>query len=118
MFKFFLFFLGIISSSLVFAATSGIGDIAARISENLDDIVKLIGGAAYLAGIVFSVSGIIKFKAHKDAPQQVPVSSGIVLLAVGTCLLFLPSLLDTAGDSLFGSSGTSQGASGNIPLGN
>jgi intracellular multiplication protein IcmD len=109
--SFLLFALG--TSSLVFAsASSGIGGIATNISGSLSAVASLIGGAAYLAGLVFAVAGIIQFKAHKDNPQQVPLSKGVVLVAVGASLLFLPSLLSSAGSTLFGSSGTSAGTTG------
>jgi intracellular multiplication protein IcmD len=62
--------------------------------------------AAYAAGVGFSIIGLLKFKAHKDNPAQIPLSTPIALIAVSAGLLFLPTVFDIAGDAVFGSSAT------------
>lgn len=59
--------------------------------------------AAYVAGVGFSMIGLFKFKAHKDNPAQIPLSTPIAMIAVSAGLLFLPTVFDTAGDAVFGS---------------
>jgi hypothetical protein len=45
----------------------------------------------------FAVGAIAKFKAHKDNPTQVPLSTPIVLLFVATALIFIPAIYQVSG---------------------
>ena len=56
---------------------AGIGSVAANVRSNLGDIAKLITAASYVAGMAFAVGAIVKFKAHKDNPQQIPIGTPI-----------------------------------------
>ena len=44
----------------------------------------------------------MKFKQHKDNPTQVPIGTPIALVSVEAALLFLPSILTVAGNTMFG----------------
>lgn len=90
-----------------------IGDVVAQSGQSLSDIVSTVQGnvltlgplltiISYIAGIAFAIAGIVKFKAHKDNPTQVALSQPIVYLAVGAGLLFLPSIMASAGSTVFG----------------
>ena len=59
------------------------------------------------AGLGFAVGAILKFKAHKDNPTQIPVGTPIALLFIAAALLFMPSIFLAAGKTIFGSSGGS-----------
>jgi intracellular multiplication protein IcmD len=74
-----------------------IGGVAESITDSLSSLTKLITAGAYLSGLAFSLSGILKFKQHKDNPTQIPVGTPIALLFVGAILLFLPSILNKTG---------------------
>lgn len=87
----------------VAAASSGIGSVATNVASGFMAIAKLITGAAFLAGLGFMMAAILKFKAHKDNPQQIPVGTPIALLFVGAALVFIPALLKVGGVTLFGS---------------
>jgi intracellular multiplication protein IcmD len=100
------------SSLYATGSGEGIGSVAKNISLALTDIGLLINGAAYVAGLGFALAGMLKFKAHKDNPQQVPLSTGIVLFAVGAGLVFIPSLLKSGGHTLFGSTASEGSAAG------
>ena len=78
-----------------------LGDMAEKIYQNFGQIEKLLQGLSLIAGISFSISAIFKFKQHKDNPTQIPVGAPIALLFVGAALIYLPSLIDTTGDSFF-----------------
>lgn len=82
-----------------------IGTIADNVTSTFDGIAKLITAASYVAGLGFAVGSILKFKAHKDNPQQITVGVPIALMFVAAALIFLPSMFNVAGDTLFGSSG-------------
>lgn len=99
------------------AAVSGIGSVAANITTNLDPIARLITAAAYVAGMAFAVGAVVKFKAHKDNPTQIPIGTPIALLFVGAALLFIPTVFKASGSTLFGASGTVGGVSGVVDFG-
>ncbi|PCH57321.1 MAG: type IV secretion protein IcmD [Legionellales bacterium] len=85
------------------AAGSGknVQDIANGVKGQLGAIAELLVMAAYVSGVGFSLMGIVQFKAHKDNPQQVPLSKPIVYLIIAACLLFLPSIMESAGQTVF-----------------
>lgn len=88
---------------------ASLGTIAANITGTMDDVSKLIVAGSYVAGVAFALMGMLKFKAHKDNPTQVPLSQPIVLLAIAAGLVFLPSLISSAGSTVW--AGSAQRAS-------
>ncbi len=96
-----------------FAAVSGgVGTIAANVTGNLGNIAKLITAGAYVAGFGFAVGAVVKFKAHKDQPQQVPIGQPIALLFVAAALIFIPSVFKATGITLFGATSGKSSVSG------
>jgi intracellular multiplication protein IcmD len=93
------------------AEGGGVGAIAKTVTTNLASVANLIGAAAYVSGIAFALTGLMKFKAHKDQPQQVPLSQPIVLIMIAAGLIFLPSMITAAGGTLFegGKAGSAKG---------
>jgi intracellular multiplication protein IcmD len=85
-----------------FAAPSGIGAVASNVTGNLLNVAKLITAGAYVAGFGFAVGAIVKFKAHKDNPTQIPISMPIALLFVAAALIFIPSVFKSTGGTMFG----------------
>ena len=83
-------------------AVSGIGSVAANVTSNLSNIAKLITAGSYVAGFGFAVGAVVKFKAHKDNPTQIPISMPIALLFVAAALIFIPSVFRSTGVTLFG----------------
>ena len=93
-------------------AEGGIGTIATNVASNLSAVAKLITAASYVAGMAFAVGAIVKFKAHKDNPTQIPIGTPIALLFVGAALIFIPTVFKVSGATLFGASGVTGGISG------
>lgn len=91
-----------------------LGGMASQIITSFTSLTKLITAASYLAGIGFMVGAIFKFKQHKDTPQQITIGQPIALLIIGSALLFLPTILDIAGATMFGSSGQVAGPTGTV----
>ena len=93
-------------SDFVLASSSGgdLGAVASNVTNTMTSVAKLITAGSYVAGVGFALMGMLKFKAHKDQPAQVPLSQPIVLLAIAAGLVFLPSLITTAGTTVFGTS--------------
>ncbi len=109
--------LGILALSCLIAgssafAISGIGSVAAQVTTNLKSVAMLITAASYVAGMAFFVGAIVKLKAHKDNPTQIPIGTPIALLFVAAALVFLPSVIKSTGSTLFASSGYVPGVSG------
>lgn len=98
--------------TVAFAVTSGIGGVATQVKSNLGALAQLITAGSYICGMGMGVAAIIKFKAHKDNPTQVPIGTAIALLFVAAALLFIPSVFKTSGGTLFGGSGVVGGISG------
>ncbi|MGB6985596.1 MAG: hypothetical protein WBD74_06410 [Candidatus Aquilonibacter sp.] len=67
------------------------------------NIASLITSASYVAGFGFALGAILKFKAHKDNPTQIPVGTPIALVFIAAALLFLPTLLPVTGATDFAS---------------
>lgn len=90
-----------------FAQTSsapavGLAGIASNLALSFAPIAKLITGGAFLAGLGFAFAAILKFKAHRDNPTQIPVGTPIALILVAGALLYLPFLFGQVGSTLFG----------------
>jgi len=102
----------ITAGTAALAAMSGVGSVAASVTGNLANVAKLITAASYVAGLAFAVGAIVKFKAHKDNPTQIPIGTPIALLFVGAALIFVPSVFKVGGATLFGSSAMVAGPSG------
>lgn len=94
------------------ASTGGIGGVADNVTGNLAGVARLITAASYVAGMAFAVGAIVKFKAHKDNPTQIPIGTPIALLFVGAALIFVPTVFSVSGATLFGGSGEVAGVSG------
>lgn len=117
--RFFLLWSTIISSvffysgSLFAASTApSLGGLATTVTGSFSAVAKLITACAYVAGMGFALSAILKFKQHKDNPTQIPVGTPIALLFIAAALIFLPTIFGVAGQTLFGGSGSMGGVSG------
>lgn len=102
----------LLASGVVLAADSDVGAIATSLTTSIGNFAKLLYIISYVAGIGFAIAGILQLKAHKEQPQQVPLSKPIVILIVAACLMFLPSVMSAAGASIFG---TAQSAGSTAP---
>ncbi len=83
-------------------AVSGLAGIASNLQASFAPIAKLITGGSFLAGLGFAFAAILKFKAHRDNPTQIPVGTPIALILVAGALLYLPFLFGQVGRTLFG----------------
>ncbi len=104
---------GIMTCALFTTTAFADGDIVAlstQVTTQANAIATLLNVVSYVAGVGFALAGVLQFKAHKENPQQTPLSKPIVLIVVAAALLFLPSIMNIAGSSLFGSSGSKASA--------
>ncbi|MBA2649545.1 MAG: type IV secretion protein IcmD [Legionella sp.] len=91
-----------------------LGTMADKITDSFANLAKLITAGSYLAGLGFAVGSIMKFKAHKDNPTQIPIGTPIALIFIASALLFLPTILGITGMTMFGKPGTTAGPKGTI----
>lgn len=91
-----------------------LGGMASNIIGSFTSLTKLITAGSYLAGLGFSIGAIMKFKQHKDNPTQIPIGTPVALVFIAAALLFLPSILNVAGQTMFGGSGTTAGPTGTV----
>lgn len=89
-----------------------IGAVASRVTTSFGKVAQLITATSYIAGLGFAIGSVLKFKQHKDNPTQIPVGTPVALLFVAASLLFLPSILETAGGTLFGETAKTSGVKG------
>lgn len=97
-----------------FATDQTIGTMASTITNTFGNVSKLITAGSYVAGLGFAISAIMKFKQHKDNPQQVQIGTPIGLTFIAAALLFLPSILGITGGTLFTGGGETAGPGGTI----
>lgn len=83
---------------------STIGEMANNLNSSLNGVVNLVQGVAYTSGFVLGITALFQFKAHKDNPQQTPLSKPIVAIFLSALMLYLPSLIDSGAKSVWGGS--------------
>ena len=91
--------LSAMSADAFAASGTSFGTIASNITGSLANIATLIVSGSYVAGMAMAGAAILKFKAHKDNPTQVPLGTPIALLFVAAALLWLPSIMNAAKDT-------------------
>lgn len=99
------------SSPVASDPSGGINDLFVNVYTNFASIAELIGGISYLAGLLFLFAAMLKIKQHKDNPQQVTLATSLIYLLAGIGLVFLPSTLMEAAETIFSSRVTATGVS-------
>ena len=99
----------LVTSALTFADGTPvtISSIAANMTSTVTYAVEIMSSVALACGIVLMVIGILKFKAHKDQPTQIPLSTGLMYLCVGAALTMVPILIPTFNSALVGADSNS-----------
>lgn len=110
------FALGLMAASPPPAVTGGIGTVANNLRSSFGIISDLISAASYILGFGLIVAALFKFKQHKETPQQVHLGQPIMMTFLAVALIFLPSVLETGGKTLFGSQATTGGPYGTSTL--
>lgn len=96
-----------IIAGTAYAAAGGdvsLGKAAGNVTTSMENLAKLITAGSYVGGFGFAVGAILKFKAHKDNPQQIPVGTPIALIFIAAALIFLPAIFGMAEQTVFGGS--------------
>lgn len=93
-------------STASFSASMTLGGVASNVIQSFAAIGKLITAGSYIAGLAFAVGAIMKFKQHKDNPTQIQIGQPIGLVIIAASLLFMPTVLETLGATMFGTATT------------
>ncbi len=88
------------------ADEGGIKSLFQNVYSNFDQLATLLGGSAYVAGLIFVVAAMMKVKQHRDNPTQVPIATGLIYLLAGVGLIFLPTTLQEGANTIFTSVNT------------
>jgi len=118
-----------IASAIAGVAASGLVRLADQDPDFKASVAAALDGVAREHGLSFTpqapaspeaaqqvmAGAIAKFKQHKDNPTQIPIGTPIALLFIGAALLFLPTILQIAGGTIFGDGGV-PGIDGREPL--
>jgi intracellular multiplication protein IcmD len=84
-----------------------LGTLAEGVAKNsMVGVAKLMSAGAMVAGIGFFIGAIMKFKQHKDAPQQHPIGGPIALVFIAAALIFMPNLLSIVGKTFLNTTTT------------
>lgn len=79
-----------------------------NLSRSLPSVQYLLGGISYLGGIAFCFAALLRFRDNVEKGQSGESNANMVVpfafLAMGSALLFLPSMMDSLSTTLFGSS--------------
>ena len=91
----FSFIITMTYSSLAFAGTTEINDIAQNMVTSTQDLPGLVAALSYLLGLLLGVLGVLKIKDHVENPTQTPLRVGVIRLLIGGTLFALPIVYET-----------------------
>jgi len=102
--------IGLYSSEILAQGGGDIASIADSVTGNLPSLAKLVTAVSYFMGGLFGLLGLVKFYGYSQNPQQVQggLKVPIVLLLLAGALVYLPTVISTSGQTIFGTSGQSQ----------
>ena len=69
-------------------------DIAENIIVSIEDLPKLLTGLAYLLGLLYGTTGILKIKDHVENPSNVKLQEGAIRMVSGGALFALPIVIE------------------------
>ena len=78
--------------------------ITETLSGTIKNVGKILIDVSVITGIGFILVAFFKFHAHKNNPQQIPLSQGISLLVIGAALTVFPYLIGGVSKAGFGQS--------------
>lgn len=73
-----------------------------NLSRSLPAVEQLMGGFAYVFGLIFCLTALIKLKEAFNEGEGGRLTAPIAYFLTGIALLFLPSMVDSFSSTLFG----------------
>jgi hypothetical protein len=71
-------------------AAASIGEMAQHLMGPAIGLAKVIYAICFVCGVGFVLGACIQYKYHRENPQQIRISTPIMLLAIGAALIALP----------------------------
>ena len=79
-----------------------LSDISQHIVLSIEDLPGFISAAAYLLGMLFGITGILKLKEHVENPGNVPIRSALARFLIGGALFALPIIFEAMATTIQG----------------
>jgi hypothetical protein len=76
--------------------------VSSLLETTQSNIEQLINRLFFVAGGGLMAGAIVKFKQHKNNPQQVHIGKPVAQLFIAAALLIIPSIFQSTGATLFG----------------
>lgn len=84
----------------------GVSDIAGRFIEGAERMPTAIAALAYLIGMYFGTTGVLKLKSHVEAPTQTPLNAAMARFLIGGALISLPIVYEAMQTMITGGGGS------------
>lgn len=89
--KFSRFLTGFVTLTLpMMSMAASLGTVADNMLAGVRGLNSVLIAICFVAGVGFCIGGLIQYKYHRDNPQQVRLSTPIVLLVLGVCFISIP----------------------------
>jgi Na+-driven multidrug efflux pump len=79
-----------------------IGDLSVNLTNQMPPYSTMISGFAFIMGIVFVISGVLKVKHQRESPQGNSPMGGPIYIVMGVFLIYLPTTISFFSSSVFG----------------
>ncbi len=83
-------------------------DISENIITSIQDLPKLLTGLAYMLGLLYGTTGILKIKDHVENPSNAKLQEGAIRLASGGALFSLPIVIEAMRNTIGVGAGVNQ----------
>lgn len=99
---FFTVFLTVLGlSALAAGANVSAGQVAGNTSDILETVTSIIVAVLYIAAMGVFISATMKYRIHRQNPQQIPLSTPITELILAIVLAALPTVSKMTNQHLF-----------------
>lgn len=77
-------------AGIAYGYGTGLGDITGNLLGPAQGLGHMMNAVCYVLGLGFLLTGLLQYKYHRENPQQVKISTPIVLVFLGIILIALP----------------------------
>ncbi|MCT4575042.1 MAG: hypothetical protein N4A43_02175 [Alphaproteobacteria bacterium] len=104
-FKFYYLLFMLLHPELSFAQVDTLGEMLERVSDQLGSTGGLFRISCYIAGLGFTMSGIMKIKEHASMGGKMSTKDVVSRLCAGAFFIYLPALINVIINSTVGQGG-------------
>lgn len=111
----------VIASALLLLASPAfavsVGDAASNLTGQVTNVATLIKAGVFMAGLGVAGAAAMKFKAHSENAQQVPLKIPLIYSAVAALMIGLPAFAQMGQTTIFGDTsgmGSADGTGGDL----